>query len=489
MEKSKLLETLRTLNTRERSRFGAFLASPYFNKHAKIRALWKYLETIGPPFSHPKLAKRKVFQQLYGQASYNEYQLNNLISDVLQLLYEFLLLEAYRQEKQKNLLDLMQELQERDLNNHLDALSRKFERGQQKRTERNANYFFEQHLYYEQMDQQSLSRERRAFDPNLQFKNDALDRFYFLNKLRIACDMHSRSQVVNANYEPHFLDLLLDYYQNNALQFQELESARVYFHTLQMLRQPEESEHYFQLKKLLDQHALLFSRKELHTLYNYALNHCVQKINSGQTIYYEEIFYLYKILLERDILFRRGHLSQWAFTNIITAGIRLRQYDWTERFIREYQVYLLPQERLNVYNYNLAALYFEKGEQMQALRQLHNVEFTDAFYHMAAKLIQLKSYYELGEIEAFFSLVEASRKFIHRNRQLSGYQKKTNFGFLKIATRLLHLREQQKVYKQAEFVNKWRAAGVELEATVPLTNKSWLLEKWKELTVATKPPP
>ena len=32
------------------------------------------------------------------------------------------------------------------------------------------------------------------------------------------------------------------------------------------------------------------------------------------------------------------------------------------------------------------------------------------FYHVSAKIIQLKSYYELEETEPFFSLLEASRK-------------------------------------------------------------------------------
>ncbi|MCB0589081.1 MAG: hypothetical protein KDD06_27580, partial [Phaeodactylibacter sp.] len=78
----------------------------------------------------------------------------------------------------------------------------------------------------------------------------------------------------------------------------------------------------------------------------------------------------------------------------------------------------------------------------QALQSLQGVEFSDAFYHMAAKIIQLKSYYELEETEPFFSLLEASRKYIRRNRQLSDYQKQSNSGFLKIAGKLKNLRLQ-----------------------------------------------
>ena len=43
------------------------------------------------------------------------------------------------------------------------------------------------------------------------------------------------------------------------------------------------------------------------------------------------------------------------------------------------------------------------------LQQLQDVEFTDTSYHLGAKIIQLKSYFELEETEAFYSLIKAFR--------------------------------------------------------------------------------
>ncbi len=128
----------------------------------------------------------------------------------------------------------------------------------------------------------------------------------------------------------------------------------------------------------------------------------------------------------------------------------------------------------NVFTYNLASLYYERGDYRQALQLLHEVEFTDAFYHVAAKLIQLKSYFELDETDAFFALVEAARKYLQRNRQLSEYQKKSNASFLRFATRIYNLRIQRGALTRGEFAQAHRRLSDRLAAAEPLANKEWL---------------
>lgn len=475
------MAALQALDARERRRFEEFVHSPFFNKHEKIRALWHLLDRFLSDGREEEPDKRAVFRELYPREAYDEYKLNNLFSDLLQLCYEFLLVQRFQGEDQRRNIDLLAVLQERDLDDHLGAISKRYLRRRKRNESNPLDFFLREYQYYEQMDTVALTNTRREYDVNLQWKNNALDQFYFLNKLRIACDMTSRNQVVKAEYQPYFLAEVMTAFGDNLHNIQELGTARVFFNALQMLQNPDQTQYYFELKSSLNSYGHQFDPVELRNLYHYALNHCVQKINSGQTAYYEEILYLYKTLLEKGILLTGRHLSQWAFTNIITAGIRLQQYDWTENFIQQYQSYLAPLERVNVYNYNLAALFFEKGEWTRALQQLHKVVFTDAFYHMAAKLIQLKCFYELNETEAFLSLSAATGKFIRRNRQLSDYQKNTNFGFLKIATRAFHLRQRRDYLPRDVYETKCRQLQENLKVSEQITNKNWLEKKCREL--------
>jgi hypothetical protein len=95
---------------------------------------------------------------------------------------------------------------------------------------------------------------------------------------------------------------------------------------------------------------------------------------------------------------------------------------------------------------------------------------------MAAKMIQLKSYYELQEEEALYALLEASRKYIKRNRQLSTYQKQSNGNFLKMIARLQKLRSRQAQYGSAP-PEPLNALLQRIDAQPELANRSWLRRK------------
>ncbi len=469
-----LVNLLKKLSTRERTKFQEFVASPFFNKNQKIQQLCSILLAFAPDFDPARINKVSIYKAIYKKGPYEELRLNNLISDLVQLLYDYL---SYSQlehrETQKKAL-LLEALQTRGLYEQIPRQAKRYQKIQEKQPYRNQTYFWDSFLLHEELDQLSLSSGKRGYDVNLQLKNDMLDIFYTCSKLSIACDMTSRNTVVNAGYQCFFLEEIIGEYKARPdLHHQPV--LQVYYKTLEMLQRQEAVEHYFQLKELLDQHWRLFPARELRILYHYALNYGVKKINSGRREFYREILELYKILLEKKIIFKEGYLTQWTYINIVTAGIRLKEFNWTEDFINQYRSSLLPSEEHNVYTYNLASLYYAREDYKSALQLLHDVEFTDAFYHLSAKIIQLKSYYDLQETEAFFSLVEATRIYITRNRQLSEYQKRSNANFLKLATRLLQLRLRSTVITQKEREQQSQRIHLQLESK-NVANKGWLQE-------------
>jgi hypothetical protein len=468
-----LLELLRKLETRERSRFRELVDSPFFNKNTKLRKLCHHLLTYAPDFQHPDLDKQIVHRKVFGKQPYRDLAFNNLVSDLLQLCYQFLSVSRFQSQPEQELEELCLELLDRDLPKQVGRQMRRWKLWRAKRDDRSYDYFHKDYLRHEKLDQLSLIGGQRKFGEDLQEQSDALDRYFFINKLRIACDMTSRNAVVNAGYKCHFLEEIRRY-QAMRPDLAGLPLIQVYSQALQMLEEPREAEHYYRLKELLAEHRPIIPKLELRILYNYALNVCVRQINIGRSDFYREIWELYKLLLSEGILLKNGQLSQWSYSNIITSAMRLGAYDWTEEFIRSYRDFLPEEVRENAYVYNLASLYFEKGDYTRALHLLLDVEFTDAFYHLSAKIIQLKVYFQLQETEPFFSLIEATRHYITRNRQLSEYQKRSNSNFLKLASRLF----QQRLKKdwrplKGEERDHFQAA---VEQTQPLANKGWLLE-------------
>ena len=196
-----------------------------------------------------------------------------------------------------------------------------------------------------------------------------------------------------------------------------------------MLQDSSNEAHFHGLKQLIRQHATTFPADELREIHIHALNYCIKQINSGRSDYYQEVLDLYQSMLQEGVVFRNGFIPQWTFKNIVTTSIRLQEYEWTSQFIEQYKEHLLPEERDNALAFNLASLYFAKADYQLALRQLHNVEFKNTSYHLGGKIIQLKSYFALNELEALLALVQASLKFIRRNKSLSAYGKKSQCEF------------------------------------------------------------
>jgi hypothetical protein len=481
MNKSKFVKLLTHLSIKEQKAFESFVLCGFMTSSEALQNLCQQIFSHYPSIEQTALDKQQIYSQLYPGQSYNEKRMNNLISDLNALLEHFLMFRQFQGEEllQKRLL--IKALLERDGLPFIDRAIRKYEKRAKQKPDKSFEAYYEKMAFHDLVDQYAVVQGKRAFDQNLQQKNDALDLYYWCHKFSIACDMLSRNIVTQSGYQCHFWEDLVLHFQKNSLQLKEHPVLQIYFKTYQMLSEIGKTDHYFELKTLLKRHIPLFPTHEINNIYKYLLNYCVRKINSGEELFYREIHELYKILLKEAILFQNGYLTQWTYINIITAAIRLKEYEWTEGFIYEYRNALLPEERNNVFNYGLSALYFEKRDYLKALEYLNTVEFTDSSYHLRAKILQLKSYFELEEEEAMLSLIEAFQKYIKRSKSIPDYQKKANRNFLKFTKQLHKLRIQQSTAHRLVFERKRQAVTETLANTEPIANKKWLKEKLKSI--------
>jgi hypothetical protein len=479
MLQSKLIQVLQTLSDKELKQFQGWLAADIFNKNETIRQFYALILPFAPNFDTKKailkLDKKLIFERLYKNEIYDNFKMNSLGSDTYQLLCNFLAYENFQRSQQFANLCLMDELYQKGLHKNVEQEARKFKQRQVNSTIRNADFYYDEYLFYKQKDALFLSKPNRMADVNLQLKNDYLDLFYFAMKLKIACDMTSRNTVIQANYQSSFLAELRLRYENEPEKYNEIPAITVYYQVLQMLLNADESKFYYQLKTHLAENIAQFPNEELRILYDYVRNYCIRKINDGETEYYQEILNLYQFLLDKKIIFQNGYLTEWDYKNITTVGLRLETYDWTEKFIINYKNSLPESVRENAFIYNLASFYYEKNEYKKSLQLLHEVKFTDTTYHLGAKIIQLKSYYELKETEPFYALTDAFQIFVKRNRQLSDYRKTAYLNLISITKKVYKLREQQGVIANSVWNNRHQILKEKID-NQRIANKDWILD-------------
>ena len=470
MKNSKLIQLVSKIPKRQFKRLQEFLESPYFNKKEELIALYHFLSNFKFDFEHEKLTKAKAFVFVYGkQKTYDEKEMGYIMSQLTQLINDFLAHEQLRNDEMMKSQLLMPIYNDWDLEKSFAEILKKANKFQQKKRGKDSDYYFNQFKIYLNEAEQFAKKQTHAQDVALQKAIDFLDYYYIATKLQYSCAILSRSLAAK-NYQVKLIQELKNYLQNNS--HENHYSIHIYHTILQTVLDSDNDIHFTKLKKLMDEHINHFEPEEATGIYTHAVNYCVRQINKGQSHYAVELLTLYKDLLKNKAIFDGNYLTQWNYTNIVSIAIRNKEFEWAENFIREYKTSLDPVFRKNAYTYNLAYLFFHQKEYDKVLELLPKVEFNDVMYGVSSRLLLLKSYYEQNAVIAFASLVDSFKMYLKRNKIISDDMRKRYINFLKYIDAI-----QKTIKGNNEKLLKIKQKITEDKQTV---NKSWLLEKTNE---------
>ncbi len=82
--------------------------------------------------------------------------------------------------------------------------------------------------------------------------------------------------------------------------------------------------------------------------------------NIGKDGYARKSFDINKIGIKSGAFLEKGFLSRFTYKNIVTVGIRLKEYKWTEKFIKDYIGFLEEKYQQSSLSYNKAYLEYER---------------------------------------------------------------------------------------------------------------------------------
>ncbi|MBL7804697.1 MAG: hypothetical protein JNL02_13235 [Saprospiraceae bacterium] len=464
MVKSKLIELLRGFSPKEWRAFSAFLHSPYFNRNEQLTRFGEWLATRAPTFA--EVGRTSAWKALFGDAPFDDRSLNHLMSQLLELAEGFIGQERYRADKVAARLYTLDGLSRRGLDKHYRFIADGLNDELAQSPLRDAAHFY--HVYrLHDLERAHFDRQgHRRLHDSAQMAADSLDGFYLTEKLKYTCAMLNSQAVTTAPFHLHWLEEIRRALDQQTFQG-EAPGIAIYFRILRLLTRDPADDDFQQLKRLLDLNTGRFEKTEMTTLYEYALNYCIRQIRKVREEYVQEALTLYQNGVETGILLTaEGRLSPWHFKNIIKLALRLRQFDWTEQFIREKNALLDEEFKTDALHYNLAELFFYTRRYDEALIHLNKVEFTDVHYNLGAKEMLAKIYYETDETEALESLLIAFDTYLRRNKIISEDVRGSYRNF----TQLLRQIMQAPVARYGELKQR-------IENTRLLTAKNWLLEQ------------
>lgn len=468
---NKLWQTLRCLNHEQHIRLLRFLRSPYFIMSKTMaplcEALVRLIERGSDGFD-----RQQVWGRIFPGEAYDDVNFRKYCSDLLRLIAEFMAQEMVANDDAKKALNTFTFAVEHKIEPLLPSALRQAKTTLSQKTYRSVDDFLNaysiEHHYYNMM-QFEVKLDTRT---NLEEISIQLDLFYWIEKLKLFSARLSHQRTGNYAYDLHFMEQILAFLRDYPVE--NIPELAIYYYSFLTLYEREEVSHYYNFRRLLDQHAIVMPQKEAIDLYDTALHYCTGKINRGDRSFFQEYFDLFEDGIQKRIFLQNGELATWRFTNIVAAALGLGKLDWAENFVKKYKDYLPADSRQNTYAFNLARVYRFQKKHDEVLDLLQNVEYDDIGINLISKMTLLITHYERKDHEVLDSFIDSFRVFLNRHKQIPQQRRIGYLNLLKYTRRLIRIRPGDKIAlaKLRDEVGSERVA---------IVNHEWLIEKLQEM--------
>lgn len=434
-----LFTILNQFSRKEMTYFLEFIQSPYFNKHDQVQNLVTYLSDIYPKFDETHCSKPLLWKAVFGKGKVDASKLSLVFTYTNRLLDKFLALQMIEEGETEIDLWTVRHLRKKKLFSVCQKKIGKLEKQLEKLTLRDSEYLHIQIEINEESDRVVAEQGKLPSEPNLEDKQTYLEQYFLAEKLKDGCEILLRNKILRKKTEGILGHIVFDELTRNSEKYLDQPAISLYWTLFQMIEKDSE-EFYFKALKMMQDSDDAFSFAELQNMYNYLLNFCIGKVNRGISQFLRELFNLQKLLLEKEIIFSDGYLNEWHYKNIVTIGSRLKETEWVRQFLESYKGKLHPSIAENAYSYNLAYLFYTMNQLDKVQSLLLTVEYTDPRYNLDAKTLLLRTYYDLEENEALFSLVDAFRQLIKRNKVISDASKNGYANLFKLTRKAAKIR-------------------------------------------------
>lgn len=470
MQKSMLVEIVRSLNKKEIRELNKWLQSPAHNQRQDVIDLFHYL-CKNLTNSDEYRTKERAWNAVFPGKPFDDAVMRQVMFFLLKSLEAYLVFTDVHEDEVQTQIALARIYRHRKLEKsyrQAHRLGMELLHGQPLR-----NPYYLMHRYFLEREEYEHRINITQNDlVNLQELSDALERWFIVEKLLVSNGMIAHHMVYQkANYDPGLIHQVLEYLEQHQNLLEEPGIA-VYYYAHRTMTNLEEQRFFDGFEKMvLDGQEAFLTKEEMLYLYRIALNYCTAKVNQGNTDYARRALAFYRQGMEKGILLVNNIITRYNFGNAVAFALRVRDFEWAEQFIERFQHYLDERERNSIVNFNWSRLFFEKGDYNKAQRLLLEFEYDDMLFNIIAKTMLLKIYYEQDEYDAFESLLDSLRIYLQRKEALDPIRKQGYKNMVSLMKKMLNLGPHAKMQRE-------RLVGL-VKETQPLMERDWLLRQLK----------
>ena len=452
MEKTTLTQLFSQLSPSDLRELKKFVRSPFHNTRADVVRLFDFLAEKGAGDGSSDYRKLQ-FEAAYPAENYDEKRLRYLHGYFREVVFAFLTQQELVADAQKNRVHLVRALRRRGagplFEREWSASLTEMDRSEH----RHISFFKRKSQLYLEFTEQAKS-QRRGDAMFFQEMTDALTVHTLADLLRHGSTLLSHATVSGKNYDfPLLYAVLATIERQPGLLAEPIVAAYFHIYQLQTVdggrqtvddgRQTTDGErlmakgqHFEELTRLLAENWQRFPASDSRDLYLFAINFCIKRMNSGEKPFVARAFELYRFGLENRLLLENGHLSPYAYNNILLIALTLGERVWALDFLEKWKPLLPEKERENTFLHNQSLFFYRTGDYENAMSVLQKVEFREPLRFLESRRMLLRIYHELGHFDALASLLDSLRIYLYRKNGL-GYHRGSYLNLIKIMKKML----------------------------------------------------
>lgn len=488
----KLTEILKTFDKDELKKFKRFISSDYFNTNETVVKLYKLITAFYPEFNpnEKKLTPEALFKSLYGQRKYDEQTFRYLISALHSLAEEFLAHTTFANSRLEVRKSVIHNLIARRLHNHALKNLKAAEAELENQSHLSSDYVFHKmdygllwhQLYFISGLQEPLLDKRLEHGEYFIYNTVAelSHIFQIIYKISNSFNFNVRENLVYELFKSidgKSMILNIEKNEDSELLSSELKkiykTLKIYLCFMETMKDTKDEIYFEHMHRLLNEYSELFDKKEQQNLYLMFATVCnTKRKNLNDEKYQRKYFEIVKSGVAKDLYISQRYMDIPHFITILKTALEQNEINWAEQFQKKYIVHVHPEYMQDISHYSESELLFSKGIYTDSLRSLSKVKTGHFRLKLPVKILTLKLYFELGNFEKAFLLIDSFTKFLASNKNLHEDEKVHNSAFLKYYKELL-IAKVDEAKPGKDLLN-------EIESASLLPHKNWLTEKARQ---------
>lgn len=471
MYQSKLFTLLRGIDPSELRWLHKFLKSPFYNTNQQYLQLFEYIKKYHPDLESPKLTKEAAHKKLFPKEKFNVQRMRKMMHELTVLVEDFMVAQHFHNDQKARKKVLTEELGRRNIYPLFEKGIEEQQAALEAQPFRNEAYFLERFELREDLFGHPSTVRQKDAESHLLALSEDLDKIYFLKKLAIGVSLESARNIYSMESELPFFEEILAEIEKRELG--DVPAIRLYVLVYHMFRNKENEYLFEELYDFFLKEKDNLGIENREVIIRFLINYSTFQINKGKDKYVKINFELYKIGLNDNLFIHNNLISNRAFSNIITAGCFLKEFDWTSKFLEELSPFLDDEGKNEVLPLCKANLSFGLENFSKTIDILVRLSPTKIHDKIRVKTLLIKSYVELYfKDESYYDLVftqlETFDRYIRREKMINESNKKSLLNLIRSLQKLINLKLQQE---------DLTAFNQKIHEFDSVSNKPWLLSK------------